>query len=260
MAIEQGALHTSISTVVSGANSSVKPLTSGGMFIGDWESTENFSSVVCAVKSDQDGILYLEFSIDGVSADSSVFYVVPANSNGVQRQTINRKYFRAVFFNVSITNQTVLRLQTIYGHHQLLTSSLNSPVPADADALVTKSVLYGTDQLGNVVPVEINPDGSLDVNDGLSNGGVYGNVAMPLANTAYEAKIGAAALVNRKAMLLTALTSDLFYGLDNLVTSTNGIPLVLNQQISFTLNPSQTFKIFLTSTTVNGAFKLMEMP
>jgi hypothetical protein len=110
------------------------------------------------------------------------------------------------------------------------------------------------------IELGINPNGSLDVVDGLSSGGVYGLVSMPLANTAYEAKVGASALAGRKSILINILSANVYWGTDNSVTVATGMPLTIGQQISMTLDSSGSFKLFLVSSSAGASFKMVEVP
>ena len=110
------------------------------------------------------------------------------------------------------------------------------------------------------VELDINPNGSLDVVDGLSAGGVFGAIAMPLANTAYEAMAGATSLVQRKSILIVVMTSGIYWGTDATLSIANGMPTALGQQLSFACDPMGNFKVFLVSSAINGAFRIVEMP
>lgn len=250
--ISTGGLKTVVATAISGGNSSTNPILSGQTFDGFWEVTESFTSAVISVKTDQLGILYLESSIDGIVIDSSTSYVLEAGVEETHRFILNRKFFRVRILNASVVDQTYLRLQTIYGNFGTLSVPLNGTVAVDADAIITKSILYGKDSTGAIAPVASS--------DGLNAGGVYGVVNMPLANTAYEAKFGAAALPRRKSLLITVLTAGIYWGTDNSVTVATGTPLANGQQLSLTTDPEGSFKIFLVSNAINGQFKIVEMP
>lgn len=250
--ISTGGNLTNIATKVSGGNSTSVPLTAGSLFTGAWEVVENFTSLICSLKTDQVGILYIEFSIDGLIADSSTTYAIEANVDEIHRVAVTRKYFRMGLLNASASDQTYLRVQTIYGNFSNLSVPLNGTVAVDADAIITKSILYGKDSTGAIAPVASS--------DGLNAGGVYGVVNMPLANTAYEAKFGATALPKRKSILVTTLTAGIYWGTDNSVTVATGTPLANGQQLSLTTDPEGSFKIFLVSSAINGQFKIVEMP
>jgi hypothetical protein len=93
---------------------------------------------VVAVKTDQNGTLYIEFSPDGTNWDSSLSFSVAADSREVHRFTVTNQYLRVRFTNTSASPQTYFRLQTLLGSYQSLTSALNSTVQQDADTLVVR--------------------------------------------------------------------------------------------------------------------------
>lgn len=119
-------------------NSSTAALNSAATFTGTSSDVLQFPSVVLAVKTDQPGTLYAEFSPDGTNWDSSLSFVVAADTNEVHRLTVTRRYFRARFTNTSTSNQTYFRLQCMAGSHAAITSALNSVIQADADALLVR--------------------------------------------------------------------------------------------------------------------------
>lgn len=59
-------------------NTTTAPLANGATFTGLAEEVSMYSSVVCAVKTDKAGTLYMEFSIDGDNWDSSLSFSVAA--------------------------------------------------------------------------------------------------------------------------------------------------------------------------------------
>lgn len=119
-------------------NSSTSTLNAGLTFTGTWKDVSIYPSVVVAVKTDQAGTLYIEFSPDGTNADSSLSYSVAAATNEVHRITVTRKYFRTRFTNTSASNQTYFRLQAMLGAQQTLTSSLNNSIQDDADTILVR--------------------------------------------------------------------------------------------------------------------------
>lgn len=124
---------------VSTINSTNTPILSGATFTGEWESVEKYGSFMVSLKSDVSGTLYIEFSPDGVNADSILTYDITAETNEVHRVSVSKQYARVRYTNNG-TNQIYFRLQTIFGHQNLLTSPLNSSVPQDSDAIVTRPV------------------------------------------------------------------------------------------------------------------------
>ena len=123
---------------VSVLNSTSILLNAGATFTGIGEDVSAFNSLSFSCKTDQNGTLYAEFSTDNTNWDSSLTFDVFANVNEVHRLTISKKYFRIRLTNTSASNQTFLRLQTLYGTHSTLTSALNSVIYADADATTVR--------------------------------------------------------------------------------------------------------------------------
>jgi hypothetical protein len=119
-------------------NSTTTVLSSLATFTGTPTDVINFTSVVVALKTDQKGILYIEFSPDGTNWDSSLSFVSNANTNEIHRLTVTRRYMRVRFYNSSTSGQTYLRLQTLLGQQQTLTSALNSQIQSDADTTVVR--------------------------------------------------------------------------------------------------------------------------
>lgn len=123
-------------------NCSVEPLGAGETFTGKWNLCEFFPSVTTAVKTDQDGTLYLEFSPDGENADGSLSYGVSAGINDVHRLSVTRAYYRVRFTNTSASAQTYFRLQTIFGNQVNLAAPVNLGVQLDADATVVRPTSF----------------------------------------------------------------------------------------------------------------------
>lgn len=124
---------------VSTDNSTTTPLNSGQTYTGTWESVEKYSSMIVSLKTDVAGTLYVEFSPNAADADSILTYDVAAGVNEVHRLTVTKRYVRTRYVNNG-TNQSYFRLQVLLGHHSSLSSPLNSQVPLDADATVTRNI------------------------------------------------------------------------------------------------------------------------
>lgn len=123
---------------ISRGNSTEVKLDNGQTFTGQWDEALEFPSVVLACKTDQSGVLYIDFSTNETDVDSTLTFNVTANTNEVHRITVTRAYFRVRFTNNSGSNQTFLRLQTLTGAQAALTSALNSSIQADQDTLVVR--------------------------------------------------------------------------------------------------------------------------
>ena len=133
-----GTLSVSDEGAVSTVNSTAVALGIGGTFTGAAEDASKYASIVVAALTDRVGTLQVQFSPDGVNWDSTLSFSVVANTNEVHRITVSRKYFRVIFSNTSGVAQTFLRLQTLLGKQQTLTSSLNSVIQSDADAAIVR--------------------------------------------------------------------------------------------------------------------------
>jgi hypothetical protein len=120
--------------------------------------------------------------------------------------------------------------------------------------------IVGSDPTGlesNAVGATAN--GDLKTSDGLRNGGVNGNLNLAIANTAYEVKVGASRLTNRKSITITAL-DNMYWGYSSSVTTSNGSPLVKNQTIIFDIEPDSTFQVWLVSSSSNKDARVTESP
>lgn len=126
-------------------NSSTATLANGATFTGVGEDVSAYGSVTCAVKTDVSGLLYLEFSPDNSTWDSSLTYKVAAATNEVHRLSVTRQYYRARFTNDSGGGQGYFRLQSMFGMQPPLTSVLSSAVQADADTLIVRPTSYAID-------------------------------------------------------------------------------------------------------------------
>jgi len=148
---------------ISRGNSTEVKLDNGQTFTGQWDEALEFPSVVLACKTDQSGVLYIDFSTNETDVDSTLTFNVTANTNEVHRITVTRAYFRVRFTNNSGSNQTFLRLQTLTGSQAPLTSALNAPIQADSDATPVKSILLGETDGGQFKYVPVDTNGHLEV-------------------------------------------------------------------------------------------------
>lgn len=127
-----------IGGIVLDNSSTTTPLASLATFTGTATDVSAYNSVTLAVLTDQDGILYAEFSPDGTNWDSSLTFKIKANLNEVHRLTVTRQYFRARIYNSSASAQTFLRAQCMAGDKNILTAPINSQIQSDADGIVVR--------------------------------------------------------------------------------------------------------------------------
>jgi len=119
-------------------------------------------------------------------------------------------------------------------------------------------VLVGGDSAGaetNVVASSVN--GEVLSVDGLSSGGVYGELTLTTGGTSYEAKVGGSILANRKSLIVVAL-DDMFWGYNSSVTTLTGIPIYKNQTVIFSINPNSSFSIWLVAATNTKKARIAE--
>ena len=127
-------------SIVSSVNTSDTPLNAGATFTGVGE-VNGAADVLIVAKTDQNGTIFCDFSIDGTNWDSTI--TIPYVTTAINPPHVlvkGARYFRVRFQNTSASNQTYLRLATYYGSFNKLTSTLNSIVPQTFDALVTRPI------------------------------------------------------------------------------------------------------------------------
>jgi len=125
-----------------GVNSSDTPLAGGAFFTGTAEEVD-YPDVMVTTATDQNGVLYLEFSADGTNWDTSLtFQYNTARINPPHILVKGSRFFRARFENTSATLQTYFRLTTQYGSFNKLTSPINATIAENYDATSTRPTDY----------------------------------------------------------------------------------------------------------------------
>jgi hypothetical protein len=117
-----------------------------------------------------------------------------------------------------------------------------------------------SDPLDPTKQASVSINGDVGTADGLSGGGVNGNLTLTTANTAYEAKVGVSRQAFRKSLTITAL-DDMYWGYSNAVTTANGTPLYKNQQIVFSIDPNDSsFQVWLVASANTKNARITESP
>lgn len=130
---------------ISQSNSSTIPIIAGATFTGDGEQCSDFSDIVISCKTDQDGVLYVDFSTDKSNWDSTLTYQVTASINEVHRLKVSKAFYRIRFNNSSASNQSFIRLQSLMQtENGVLSAPLNLAVSQDADATISKTITEET--------------------------------------------------------------------------------------------------------------------
>lgn len=123
-------------------NNSTTLLTNSSTFTGTWE-TSNLPDLMITIKTDQNGVLYVDFSPDGTNVDSTLsFNYNTARINPPHILVKGARYFRVRFTNNSGSDQTYLRLKTDLGHFQKLTASVNGTLSETYDAIVVRPTSF----------------------------------------------------------------------------------------------------------------------
>lgn len=137
---------------------------------------------------------------------------------------------------------------------QTLRTHANQGAPNTVANAWPTRITDGTDS------AKVTTNSDLSVSDGLRNGGVQGAITLTVANTSYEAKVGVSRLANRKSLVVTAISANMFWGYDSSVTTANGTPLVKGQQAVFAVDPDSTFQVWLVSSTAAATARIAESP
>lgn len=125
--------------LISTVNSTDTLLVAGAVFTGTAEDVTQYDSVVVSVKTDQNGTYTIQSSNDGTNWDSTLTrYYRTSQIEPPHRFTITRRYVRIVFTNTSASDQTYLRLQTVYGNKTSLNAPTDSVLAQDYDATVVR--------------------------------------------------------------------------------------------------------------------------
>jgi hypothetical protein len=139
-------INTQVGNFISTANSTATLLNAAAVFTGTAEDVSAYDSVIVAVKTDQDGTYSVQFSNDGTNWDSVLTRYYRTNQiEAPHRFTIARKYVRIVFTNTSASNQTYLRLQTMYGQKTALNAPTDAVLAQDYDAIVVRPTEFHTE-------------------------------------------------------------------------------------------------------------------
>lgn len=130
-------------------------------------------------------------------------------------------------------------------------------IEATSTVIITGASLTGVE----TTPISGSASGDLGVSDGLSSGGTQGQLTMTTANTAYELKVGASRLANRKSVTATPNIAGIFWGYTSAVTVTTGSPLFKSQFTEWCLDATDVnVTIYLVCATAAATVQVTESP
>ena len=136
-------IQGTVTSVINDDNSSTTLLANAATFTGEWVDVSGYNSLVVAVKTDQNGTFTIQFSPDGTNVDSTLTrYYRTDQIEAPHRFTITRQYVRITFTNDSGSDQTYLRLQTMFSDKAELNSPVDSVLAQDFDATVVRPTGY----------------------------------------------------------------------------------------------------------------------
>lgn len=123
-------------------NSTEEILLSGETFEGVAE-LNYIPDVMVTIATDKEGTLFMEFSNDGETWDSSLsFFYRPDRINPPHVLIKGDRYYRTRFENTSGEDQTYFRLMTSYNFYNKLTAPVNGTLAENYDAIVTRPTDY----------------------------------------------------------------------------------------------------------------------
>jgi len=139
---EEGLLKVLSGSIESSLNMSTDATTAGGTYIGTAEMNDA-PDVLVVVKTDQNGVLYCEFSPDGTNWDTSLSFNYNTERINPPHVLVKAaRYFRVRFENTSGSDQTYFRLNCYYGSFNKLTAPINGTLAENYDALVVRTTDY----------------------------------------------------------------------------------------------------------------------
>lgn len=253
--------------VVSVANSTYTPLAANATFTGTAEDVSDYASITVQIFTDQASAtsgFKSQYSGDGTNWDDGDSYSIaatPAGNGKFFSFPPQAKFFRMVYIN-GATLQGAFRMQTVFRRASIKPSShrIGDSMDDENDAELVKANIMARTVGGTHTNIEMTLNKDVKVVDGLRGGGVYGAISTTTANVAIEAKVGASRLTNRKLLVITVLSTGVYYGFDSSVTVSTGTPVANNQVLTFNIDADSTFQIWLVSASTNRAFRIIESP
>lgn len=130
-----------LKTVLSDGNTLTQSLGAGETVSGTGELNHQ-PDVMVTVVADTDGTLYCDFGLDGITWDSTLtFFHDTDRINPPHILVKGYRYFRIRFTNTTSTESSI-KIQTVYGELNKLTSPINATLSENFDALAVRPTDY----------------------------------------------------------------------------------------------------------------------
>lgn len=168
-------------------NSTDSLLLAGGVFLGDWQDTLNYSEVIISVSTDKDSAtngLVVQWSSNGTDINETDEFSILALRGKTFSFPCNRRYVRLQYTNGAV-NQGVFDLQTLLKRFASKGSShkINDSIVGEDDAALTKSVITGVRDDGVFGNIILDDENRLQVNSqpytyGIAEGAISGHYSL----------------------------------------------------------------------------------
>jgi hypothetical protein len=163
-ATTQGDLKVGQQAVVGTGNTTFIPLSGGTTFTGAWEYIADYSTMRCAVKADQPGILYQDHSDDGITIRRTSVFNIYADTDFYISSAPRWKYIRFRLENTG-NHQSYLAMQTFWSYlpnqHTLL--PLDTNLSDRSISATNRAVLAGRKENGEYANVGLTNQNDLRV-------------------------------------------------------------------------------------------------
>jgi hypothetical protein len=125
-----------------GSNTSSTPLVAGGQYRGGWQTYSGESSVTFKLIVDTASRMEMQFSSDCGTISNRLVYQVDAGIAEVHKVSLTSRCFRIYILNTSVSDQTILDLQTYFTETDNLSYPVNLPLGHDSDSIATRPSNY----------------------------------------------------------------------------------------------------------------------
>lgn len=166
MPISNSSSITGTANHTSDANSYIGPIDPGAEFSGAFEDVNNYVSINVFCKADREGVLFFDFSIDGIEPDRTYTTPITDITDGTCVATGPRARFFRLRFRNDGDQAANLKLATIFSPSvtEVGYAPLGSGLTSKSNSITARSLVFGQTARGIYTPLKISSDGTLSVN------------------------------------------------------------------------------------------------